>query len=143
MSPSIAPDGERLSRSHRLRRRSDYLRCYRRGGKRRGAVATLHFHDNREDGPRLGITASRKVGNSVARHRVKRRVREIFRRFPKRGEIGSLDIVVHLWPTAGKATFPTLRSELERLLSSLVPASGQRSVTRRSSRRRRGRSRRE
>ena len=33
---------------------------------------------------RLGVTASRKVGKAVVRHRTKRRVREIFRRFELR-----------------------------------------------------------
>ena len=45
---------------------------------------------------RLGITASRKVGNAVVRNRVKRAVREWFRGF--RGRIdagtGGLDVVV-------------------------------------------------
>jgi len=31
-------------------------------------------------GPRLGLTVSRKVGNAVVRNRVKRRIREWFRR---------------------------------------------------------------
>ena len=40
---------------------------------------------------RLGITVTRKVGNAVERNRVKRLVREVFRRhkdaFPAHGEI--------------------------------------------------------
>lgn len=119
MVRSASPEGERLSRHHRLRRRADFLRCYRRGGKRRGSLATLHYHPNEQREVRLGITASRKVGKAVLRHRVKRRVREIFRRFPGRRDLPALDVVVHLWPTAGRADFSTLRNELERLLSSL------------------------
>jgi ribonuclease P protein component len=66
---------------------------------------------------RLGITASRKVGNSVRRHRLKRWAREIFRRFPRRAELGSVDVVVHFWPAAGNLAFAELRAELERLLA--------------------------
>ena len=40
---------------------------------------------------RLGITASRKVGNSVVRHRLKRRVREVFRRFEGRDSMSVFD----------------------------------------------------
>lgn len=118
---------ERLSRHHRLRRRADFLRCYRRGGKRHGSLATLHFHPNRQHEARLGITASRKVGKAVFRHRVKRRVREIFRRFPGRLDLAELDIVVHLWPAVGEAEFSALRNEIERLLSSLSSAAPWRS----------------
>jgi ribonuclease P protein component len=119
---SVSPEGESLSRIHRLRLRSDYLRCYRRGSKRRGTAATLHFHPNREGTARLGITASRKVGNAVHRHRLKRWAREIFRRFPRRGDLGSYDVVVHFWPAARETAFAAVRAELERLLSALAGA---------------------
>lgn len=115
-----SPAGEKLCRSQRLRRRADFLRCYRRGGKRRGSLATLHFHPNESPAPRLGITASRKVGNAVVRHRLKRRVREIFRRYPGRDRLPSLDLVVHLWPGADDASFAALRDEIERLLRAAV-----------------------
>lgn len=44
--------------------------------------------------PRLGITVSRKVGNAVARNRVKRRVREWFRRQRFRIAAGSELVVI-------------------------------------------------
>jgi ribonuclease P protein component len=43
-------------------------------------------------GPRLGLTVSRKVGNAVVRNRVKRRIREWFRRDLELR--GSWDLVV-------------------------------------------------
>ena len=73
-----------------------------------------------ERGARLGVTASRKVGKSVLRHLLKRRVREIFRRFPRRADLEGLDLVVHLWPMAGKASFADLRRELESQLTSIA-----------------------
>lgn len=45
------------------------------------------------DGPRLGLTVSRRVGNAVVRNRLKRRVREWFRRARAELEPG-LDLVV-------------------------------------------------
>lgn len=109
----------RLRRRHKLRRSADYLRCYRRGGKRHGFLATLHFHPNEERTARLGITASRKVGRAVARHRAKRRVREVFRRWEGRGTLPDLDIVIHLKPAAGQAAYEVLKEELEGLLEEL------------------------
>jgi len=63
---------------------------------------------------RLGITASRRVGNAVARNRVKRRVREWFRR--ARTDWDSRDVVVIARHPATLLAF----DELSRQLSGLV-----------------------
>ena len=81
---------------------------------------SIHFHSNEAPESRLGITASRKVGNSVVRHRLKRQVREIFRRFPRRDSLKQLDLVVHLKPSAARADQASLAAEIERLLTSLT-----------------------
>jgi len=65
-------------------------------------------------GPRLGITASRKVGGSVMRNRVKRRIREWFRR--GRPLTRAVDIVVIVRRAAVELEW----SELDRSLSSLL-----------------------
>ena len=92
------------------------------GRKRHGSLATLHVHASGEAEARLGMTVSRKVGKAVVRQRVKRRIREIFRRWPQRSQLPSIDIVVHLKPAAAGVGFDELRSEVERLLSTLLPS---------------------
>ena len=120
MSSSSSSQGEGLSRNQRLRKSADYLCCYRKGRKQHGSLASLHFHPSEQEDARLGITASRKVGKAVIRHRVKRRIRNIFRQWPRRGELRSMDIVVHVKPAAGRAEFGELRQEIESLLSRLA-----------------------
>jgi ribonuclease P protein component len=117
--PSEPLFSERLSSEQKVRRRADYLRCYRTGRRRQGSLALLYFVPNQLEGPRLGITASRKVGNAVIRHRLKRRINEIYRRWQDRSQLPPLDLVVHLKPEAGKSDFPALRTEVLRLLSGL------------------------
>jgi ribonuclease P protein component len=112
--------GQRLPSEERLRRRADYLRCYRTGRRRHGALAILYFVPNQIGHPRIGITASRKVGNAVLRHRLKRRIKEIYRRWDDRGKLPPLDLVVHLKPEAGGADLRTFRAELLRLLSGVL-----------------------
>jgi ribonuclease P protein component len=69
--------------------------------------------------PRLGITASRRVGNSVARNRVKRRVREWFRKV--RGSLdGPLDVLVIARQPATELAFHELTDMLSGLVSCAV-----------------------
>jgi ribonuclease P protein component len=110
------PADERLRRGERVRRRGEYLRAYRRGRRRSGALVMLHFAPNADGVARLGVTVSRKVGNSVVRHRLKRRIVEIFRRAPARATLPAWDFVVHVKPEAAAADFAALRHEIEWLL---------------------------
>jgi ribonuclease P protein component len=110
-----------LGPDDRLRRRRDYLRAYRTGRRRGGRFATLFYVPNDVGTARLGITASRKVGKSVVRQRLKRRVREIYRRWERRSDLPPLDLVVNLKPPAREGDFAELRRELERQLASVLP----------------------
>lgn len=66
-------------------------------------------------GPRLGITVSRKVGSAVARNRVKRRVREIFRHERPRLP-GAEDLVLIARSGAAELSPEETRGEVLELL---------------------------
>jgi len=67
-----------------------------------------------EMGQRLGITVSRKVGNAVVRNRIKRGIREWFRRC--RDELGSnVDLVVIARSAARELTVMQMSSALSQL----------------------------
>ncbi len=117
-----SPPGEGLREREKLRRRADYLRCYRTGRRRHGNLAILYHATNDLGHPRLGITASRKVGSAVVRQRLKRRTREVYRRWEHRGGLPAVDMVVHLKPEARESDFGAYRDDLLRLLSGLLPA---------------------
>jgi ribonuclease P protein component len=65
--------------------------------------------------PRLGVTVSRRVGNAIVRNRVKRRIREWFRRERETLPAGS-EVVVIARPDAASLSF----QEAARLLSTLA-----------------------
>lgn len=105
-----APAGEGFPRAARIRRRRDFLALGRKGRKRH----TVHFVAlaHPVDGPsRLGVTVSRKVGNAVQRNRVKRMVREVFRRDPDRLAVGH-DIIVIAKPGAPTVAVADVAREL-------------------------------
>ena len=114
--------GESLRREEGLRRRADFLQCYRSGRRRHGSLVILYFRKRPPEPPfaRIGITASRKVGGSVVRHRIKRRIREIYRRWSQRCELPPLDIVIHVLPMARQVEFQALKKELLDLLTPLT-----------------------
>jgi ribonuclease P protein component len=89
-----------------------------------GALVILYFAPNSLDGPRMGITASRKVGKAVLRQRLKRRIREVYRRWPGRGALPAVDVVVHLKPEAKGADFPAMRRDLADLLLGIAERRG-------------------
>lgn len=60
---------------------------------------------------RLGLTVSRKVGGSVVRNRVKRRLREAFRRNKAALPLG-FDVVVIARLGAGDADYESLERQL-------------------------------
>lgn len=107
---------EKLGRRDRLRRRADFQRCYQQGRRVHGPFATLFYLGNDSGAPRLGVTATRRLGNAVLRHRLRRRVKEVFRRAPVRSRLPAVDLVVHLKPSAADAGFEELRDSLVRQL---------------------------
>ena len=52
---------------------------YRNGKSVSGRYSVLYFLPRRDNTTRVGISVSKKVGNSVTRHRIKRLYKEAFR----------------------------------------------------------------
>ena len=66
--------------------------------------------------PRFGVTVTRKSGDSVERHRIKRVLKEGFRTAAKRASVGGWDLVVHVRPSTKADDATAARTELESLL---------------------------
>jgi ribonuclease P protein component len=71
---------ERLSSEERIRRKRDFIDLYRDGHRLRGRYFTLVYRSGPLGHSRLAVVVSKKVGPAVVRNRVKRRIRDIFRR---------------------------------------------------------------
>lgn len=71
---------ERLTPLERIRKKKDFAGLYRDGSRYRGRYFNLVYRSNPLDHSRLAVVVSRKVGSAVERNKVKRRVRDLFRR---------------------------------------------------------------
>lgn len=62
-----------------LKTNSDFRRAYARGKSYTNPALVLYVRKNRAGSCRIGITASKKIGNAVQRNRARRVIREAFR----------------------------------------------------------------
>ena len=76
-----------------IRRASEFKEIYNTGKSAAGGLFVMYYRRNGLDYNRIGISVSKKVGNSVVRHRVKRLVKECLRLNGKRFDSG-LDLIV-------------------------------------------------
>jgi ribonuclease P protein component len=83
----------RLRPRQRLRTRAEFDRAFRRGVRLDGRLFVLIAVPNGTPQDRLGLAVSRRVGASVARNRVRRLLRESFRRRAPHGRLG-FDLVL-------------------------------------------------
>ena len=114
-----APAAEAFPRDLRLTTRRQFLAIYDRGRRASTPAFVLFGCHTQLSHPRLGLTVSRKFGDSVRRNRLKRRLREIFRR--NRAHLSApLDIVVNARGAAGTLEFKELESQFVQTFADLA-----------------------
>ena len=94
MSPNQAAASRQFGKNRRIRRRAEFQKVFDIGQRIRGRFLTLLIAPGQGSLTRLGIVASRKLGDSVRRNRAKRLIRELFRQFESPESLPGVDIVV-------------------------------------------------
>ena len=109
-----------LPREARLRRPGEFAALRNSSGRAGGRCFHMRYRDNELDGARLGLAISKRVSKrAVERNRIKRLVRESFRRV--RHRLPAVDLMVMAREQAAGVPGPELLGELEALWRKLPP----------------------
>ena len=100
--------------SESLKKNKDFQNVYRRGKSYANRYLVMYVLPNQTEMNRLGISVSKKVGNSVIRHHLTRLIRESYRLHEDMFNSG-LDIVVIARQTAKDISYHEVESALLHL----------------------------
>jgi ribonuclease P protein component len=104
-----------LKKSLRLTKNLEFKNVYRSGRRWTSPFFTMYIKKNNLGYSRLGVSVSKKVGKSVVRNKIKRRIKEIIRTnygFIKNG----WDIVFSVRPLSVDLEYTNMEKEVKNLL---------------------------
>ncbi|HHY70119.1 MAG TPA: ribonuclease P protein component [Thermoanaerobacterales bacterium] len=104
-----------MKKSLRLTKNLEFKNVYRSGRRWTSPFFTMYIKKNNLGYSRLGVSVSKKVGKSVVRNKIKRRIKEIIRTnygFIKNG----WDIVFSVRPLSVDLEYTNMEKEVKNLL---------------------------
>lgn len=109
--------GARFGKNRRVRRRREFQRVFDLSLRAKGRYFTVLVAPNETGTTRLGIVASRKLGNAVMRNRAKRLIRSIFRQTEGLPAAPAVDVVVIPRRELFDAPYASLQSDFRGTLT--------------------------
>ena len=100
--------------SESLKKNRDFQVVYKNGRSYANKYLVMYIMENHQNRNRLGISVSKKVGNSVVRHHITRLIRESYRLHEKIFNSG-LDIVVIARNSAASVSYHEVESAMLHL----------------------------
>ena len=100
--------------SESLKKNYEFQNVYKKGKSYANKYLIMYIMENNTGRNRLGISVSKKVGNSVVRHRITRLIRESYRLHENIFNSG-LDIVVIARNSASSVSYNEIESALLHL----------------------------
>ena len=100
--------------SKSLKKNEDFRKVYENGVSLADSFLVMYKLPNNSNENRLGISVSKKVGNSIVRHHLTRLIREAYRLHEEMFDTG-LDIVIVARSRAKNSSYKTIEKSLLRL----------------------------
>ncbi len=100
--------------SESLKKNDDFRHVYKKANRKASSHLVLYAIPNGTESNRLGISVSKKVGNSVVRHHLTRLIREAYRLHEDSFCIGQ-DLVVVAREGSSHISYAEVESELMKL----------------------------
>lgn len=100
----------------RLRKDTQFRKVYKKGRSYGNSLMVLYVHKNKLDYNRVGFSVSKKVGNSVKRNKVKRRMKEIYRLNVDKFKNG-FDLIFIPKKSTAESSYLDIQSAMLHLLS--------------------------
>ena len=105
-----------MKRFPSIKKNKDFQIAYKNGTSHATGALVMYIIENGLDHNRIGISCSKKIGNSVVRHIFARKMREIFRLNDNKVKKG-LDIVIVIRFKANFCDYNQLESQYLNLLN--------------------------
>lgn len=106
----------RFTKASRVRRRSEFTRVFDLALRASGRYFTVLMAPNTSGTTRLGIVASKKLGDAVRRNRAKRLIREVFRQDNPLPAGQGVDLVVIPRRELFDAAYASLQSDFRAVV---------------------------
>lgn len=100
--------------SESLKKNRDFQTVYKNGKSYANKYLVMYLMKNGTDRNRIGISVSKKVGNSVVRHHLTRLIRESYR-LQEEHFLCGYDIIIVVRVNAKNSTFADMKSALIHL----------------------------
>lgn len=109
------PGQHKFPRRERLTRKREFQNIYQLGEKRVGPAFVCYAVRRESQGRKFGCAVSRKIGNAVARNRVKRYLREVYRRHRDQ-LVDDVHLILVARPVSARMSYRECRDAIRRLL---------------------------
>lgn len=100
--------------SQSLKKNEDFRKVYENGVSLADSFLVMYKLPNNSNENRLGISVSKKVGNSIVRHHLTRLIREAYRLHEEMFDTG-LDIVIVARSRVKNSSYKTIEKSLLKL----------------------------
>jgi len=98
-----------------LKKKKDFNKVFNRGKSTASRYLVIYWYPNKKEINRYGFSISKRIGKAVVRNKLKRRLKEIIRRFLEDRCLKGYDIIIIARNPVNSLDFVGIKNDLNRL----------------------------